>query len=133
VKVVADANVLISAYAFPGGAPEKVLRAAIDGRIRLGTTTTLLAELARVLADKSGWEAAAVEAVIEQLGRVADVVQAAERVREIKADPADDRVLEAALAHGAEAIVTGDGHLRSLGTWREIEVLSPSELAARLE
>ena len=47
------------------------------------------------------------------------------------ADPADDRVLEAARAFDADVIVCGDRHLLDLGTWSEIEIISPAEFIVR--
>ena len=40
-------------------------------------------------------------------------------------DPADDMVLACALAAGAEYLVTRDKDLLSLGTYREIEIITP--------
>jgi predicted nucleic acid-binding protein len=48
----------------------------------------------------------------------------------VLADPADDRVLEAARAFDADMIVNGDRHLLDLGTWGEIEIVSPAEFIA---
>jgi predicted nucleic acid-binding protein len=50
--------------------------------------------------------------------------------RVIVDDTDDDRVLEAAQAAGAGFIVSGDGHLLSLGRWGEIATLSPAEFVA---
>ena len=41
-------------------------------------------------------------------------------------DPADNRVLAAALAGGAAAIVSGDRHLSGVGTWRDIPIQTPA-------
>lgn len=54
-----------------------------------------------------------------------------ETVQVVRADPADDRVLEAARAFDADVIVSGDRHLLDLETWSEIEIVSPAELIAR--
>ena len=131
MKAVLDTNVLVSAYVFPGGTPEAVYRLALEGRLEIGTSRALLAELGRVLELKFGWDPARVEAVVAQVTRIATVVEPDETVRVVKADPADDRVLEAAVAFGARAIVSGDRHLLDLGAWREIELLSPAAFMAR--
>ncbi len=41
------------------------------------------------------------------------------------------RVLEAARAFDAEVIESGDRHLLDLGTWSEIEIISPAKFIAR--
>lgn len=46
-------------------------------------------------------------------------------------DPDDDAVLAAALAGGAEAIVTGDADLLTLGIYSGIEIISPRQFVAR--
>jgi uncharacterized protein len=127
VKVVLDTNILISAFVFPGGPPEDVFRAALEGRIELVTSPPLLAEFGRVLSSKFGWEPSIAEQAVVQIARVGTVVRPKERVVEILDDPEDDKVLEAALAGGADVIVSGDRHLLGLRAWRGIEI----EKAAR--
>jgi putative PIN family toxin of toxin-antitoxin system len=131
VRVILDTNVLISAYVFPGGKPEAVYRLAMEGRIEIGTSLPLLAEFGRVLDLKFGWTPDRVEAAVTQVSRIASVVKPTETVRVVTTDPADDRVLEAAIAFGAGVIVSGDRHLLDLGTWRDIDVLSPAAFIDR--
>jgi len=133
VRVVLDTNVLISAFLFPGGAPEAVYRLALEGRIELVTSLPLLAELGRVLSAKFGWEDGMVEEAVAQVARIALVVEPSQPVSVVKADPADDRVLEAAAEGRVEAIVSGDRHLLRLGTWRGITVLDPGTFLATYE
>jgi len=109
LRVVLDTNVLISAFAFPGGAPESVYRLVLAGHAELALSPALLAEFARVLRDKIEWEQEAIETAVAHLARVASIVRPTEAVQEIEADPDDDRVLEVALAFGADVIVSGDG------------------------
>jgi putative PIN family toxin of toxin-antitoxin system len=131
MKAILDTNVLISAYVFPGGKPEAVYRLALEGRLQIGTSPALLAEFGRVLGQKFGWIPDRVEAAVAQMARIAAVVEPTEVVQVVRADPADDRVLEAARAFDADVIVSGDRHLLDLGTWSEIKVLSPAEFIAR--
>lgn len=131
MKAILDTNVLISAYVFPGGKPEAVYRLALEGRLEIGTSRTLLAEFGRVLGQKFGWIPDRVEAAVAQMTRIAAVVEPSEVVEVVSADPADDRVLEAARAFDADVIVSGDRHLLDLGTWSEIEIISPAEFIVR--
>ena len=130
MRVVADTNVLVSALIFPGGSPEAVYRLALEGKIELVTSRPLLAELGRVLTEKFGWDAERTEAAIAQLVRLAEIVDRAETLSEIEADPADNRVLEAAGEGEADAIVSGDRHLLALGSWRGIPIQAPAAFLA---
>jgi len=133
VRIVADTNVLVSAFVFPGGAPETVFRHALTGRIRIVTSPALLAELGRVLVDKLGLEPDLAAAAVAQVARVGDVVRPTDPVAEIAEDPSDNRVLEACAAGAAESIVSGDRHLLRLGTWQGVPILTPAQLLELLD
>lgn len=133
MRVVFDTNVLISAFVFPGGAPESAYRAALSGRVTLVTSPPLLAELARVLADKFGWEEAMVEAAVGQVARIGTVVRPRDTLSVIELDPDDDRVLEAAREGSADVIMSGDRHLLELGSWEAIRIVRVAELLEELE
>ena len=133
MRIVFDTNVLISAFVFPGGAPESAYRAALSGRITLVTSPPLLAELGRVLTDRFGWEDAMVETAIGQVARIGTVVRPRDTLSVIEQDPADDRVLEAAREGAADVIVSGDRHLLRLGSWETIRVVRVADLIADLE
>jgi len=133
VKAVVDTNVLISAFIFPGGPPEDVYRLALEGRLDLATSAVLLAEFGRILVDKFGWAPTHAEDAVAQVTRVASIVDPAERVEVITADPADDRVLEAALEFAADIVVSGDKHLLRVREWLGIRIVSPADLLAEFE
>lgn len=125
MRVVADTNILVSALIFPGGAPEAVYRLALEGKIELVSSRPLLAELGRVLTEKFGWETGRAENAVAQVVRMAEIVDPKETIADVEADPADNRVLEAAAEAGVDAIVSGDRHLLELTSWRGIAVKSP--------
>lgn len=134
MKVVLDTNVVVSALIFPGGTPEAVYRLALAGRFELVTSRPLLAELGRVLTDKFGWEPGPSEEAVAQMVRAGTIVEPSEAIEEITADPADNRVLEAAAEAVADVIVSGDRHLLRLGeSWRAIRITSPGRFLAELE
>jgi predicted nucleic acid-binding protein len=91
----------------------------------------LLAELGRVVTEKFGWEPERAEEAVAQLTRLAEVVDPRKRITEIEADPADNRVLEAAAEGRAEAIVSGDRHLLALKAWRGIAIESLASFIER--
>lgn len=127
MRVTFDTNVLVSAFLFPGGPPEDVLRLALEGHLELITSRPLLAELSRVLMEKFSWDPARAEDAVGQVARHGIVVRPSQRLDVIEDDPADNRVLEAA-AEGADVIVSGDRHLLQLGEWRGIRILRPAHL-----
>jgi uncharacterized protein len=127
LRVVLDTNVLVSALIFPGGTAERVYRLAIEERVQLVSSRTLLAELGSVLEAKFGWEPVRVEQAVAQLTRIATVVEPTSSIAEIAIDPADNRVLEAAAAGEVASIVSGDRHLLALGAWRSVPIQSPAD------
>lgn len=132
MRAVLDTNVLVSAFVFPGGAPEFVYRPVLEGSLTLVVSRPLLAELGRVLIGKLEWEASYAEQVLAQLLRVADLVEPQDHVDDIHDDPADNHVLEAAAEGDAEVIVSGDRHLRRLGVWRAARILDPATFLEEL-
>ena len=133
MRIVADTNVLVSALIFPGGPPEGVYRLVLEERLGLVTSRSLLAELGRVLTEKFGWQPERAEEAVEQLVRLAEIVEPHERLAVIAGDPADDRVLEAAAEGGVDIIVSGDSHLLELEGWRGISIQSPAQFLAELD
>jgi putative PIN family toxin of toxin-antitoxin system len=133
LRVVFDTNVLISAFVFPGGAPETAYRAALSGKVTLVTSPPLLAELARVLADRFGWEDTMVETAVGQVARIGTVVRPREKVSVIRRDPDDDRVLEAAREGSADVIVSGDRHLLDLRSWEGVRIVRVAEFLEEIE
>lgn len=131
MRVVLDTNILISAFIFPGGAPEAAYRAMLERRATLVTSPTLLAEFGRVLSEKFGWAPEQAEQAVAQIVRIGDLVRPTSAIHVIREDPADDRVLEAALDGNADAIVSGDRHLLRLGAWRGIQIEKASAFLAR--
>jgi predicted nucleic acid-binding protein len=67
-----------------------------------------------------------------QLRVVARLVEPTDHIQAIEADPTDDRILECAVAAGAEVIVSGDSHLLSLGSFRGIPIQRVAEFLASL-
>jgi uncharacterized protein len=128
-RIVLDTNVLISAIVF-GGRPREVLEKVIAGWFTMAISAEMLAEFQWVLEGrKFRYSAAIVQNVVTELLSVSELVRPTMRVEQIKADPADNRILECALESRATCIVTGDRHLLELGEYEGIPVL---EVAAFL-
>lgn len=64
---------------------------------------------------------------LRSLRRQARVTLGVLDIKIIEADPEDDTVIIAAVESQAECIVSGDRHLKNLGSYQNIPILSPAE------
>jgi putative PIN family toxin of toxin-antitoxin system len=136
VRLVLDTNVVVSALLW-GGAPERLIDLAGEGTIELVTPAALLAELAELLnrpklAAKLAHDGQSAEEIVARYRELAELIEtpAIEEVR--LRDPDDAAVLACAIAAHAEAIVSGDKDLQSLGSYQDIPILSPAQCLQRL-
>ena len=133
MRVVCDTNVLISGFLF-GGHCRTIIRLISEGQIDGFISSALVAEFEGVLLrPKFGLTANQVGAVIDLVRQTFVPVSPAESVNVIKGDPDDDAVLEAALAAGAEVVVSGDSHLLDLSEFRDIRIVSPASLLKEIQ
>jgi putative PIN family toxin of toxin-antitoxin system len=122
--LVLDSNIYISGVLF-GGKPRLIIEAALSGHVRLAISSPTLEEIQDVLSgSKFRFPSAAAREIVIEIAILANTVEAAERVTLITDDPDDNRILECALASGADAIVSGDGHLLGLESFRGIPILN---------
>jgi putative PIN family toxin of toxin-antitoxin system len=129
MRIVCDTNVIISGILF-GGDPRVILRAVFRRRLEAFVSVAILNELRDVLSRrKFRMTTGRVDAAMELVRKTFTCVTIDEPVAGVAVDPDDDRVLEAALAAGAEVIISGDKHLLCLGAWRGIRIQTPAEFA----
>ena len=77
--------------------------------------------------------AAAAREVVSEITSLAGIFAPVEKISLLEEDPADNRILECALAAGADVIVSGDKHLLALKTFRDMPILSPAECLEKFE
>ncbi|MFA5787942.1 MAG: putative toxin-antitoxin system toxin component, PIN family [Actinomycetota bacterium] len=140
MRAVIDTNVWVSGLILPGSLPGQILHAIRDGAVVPVVSWELADELVRVLRRPrlrhyhiSEQDVRDVTALLAPFLPRADVqVEVAIR------DPADEHVIVAAIAGGAETIVTGDRDLlddKALAAWlrrRGVALLAPRELLRRI-
>ena len=132
-RIVLDTNVLISAVVF-GGKPREVLEKVIAGWFTMAISAEMLAEFQGVLEGKKfRYPAAIVRNIVSELVAVSELVRPTMKVEHIKADPADNRILECALESRAACIITGDRHLLELGEYEGIPILEVAAFLAVIE
>lgn len=133
LRIVVDANVIISGFLF-GGSPGRVLERAMGESVRCFTSIPILDEVREVLQrPKFGLSSDQALALIEQLHEICEVVTPKIRVRAVAADPDDNAVIECALAAQADLVVSGDGHLLDLVRWKRIRILSPADALKEID
>ncbi len=123
---------MVAAYNWPGGMADHAYLLARRGVVELHASTFILDEVGRVLGEKFGWEEDRVMRAVAQMRRAAaGVHEPEESVDVIEDDPTDNRILECALAAGAETIVTGDKkHLLPLGSFRGVSIVGLRDFLA---
>jgi len=123
LRVVFDTNVLVSALVFPGGRGDEALQRILEERDELFISKPILDELLGVLARKFARDAEELSRVAVLLGEIATVVKPAARRVKVLRDAPDNRILECAIAGGAEVIVTGDAALLALGEHAGVRIV----------
>ncbi len=122
MRIVLDTNVVLSALLWRG-TPYQLLEAIRSrGQARLFTSPALLDELAEVLMRPSAARRLAVigrsarEGLVDYFEAI-QVVEPEQVPRSVPTDVDDDQVIAAAIAAGADVIVTGDADLLSMGSY----------------
>lgn len=128
MRIVLDTNVLISALAFPGSKPDRILRQVRRGELDLFISPFILAELDRVLQEKFRFGKKEAGARVRAIRSMAHLVHPTEQINVVTANADDNRILECALAARAEFLVTGDKeHLIPLGSYRDTKIVTPAD------
>lgn len=131
--IVCDSNVVISAFLFPGGAPDKIFRAILAKRFPHATSPDLLSEIRRVLVTKFNLNDEKADIFIKLLSENSTLVYPTERLTIVTRDDSDNRVLECAFKAQARYLVTGDRkHLLPLKKIRTLRIVSSQNFISQV-
>ncbi len=130
MRIVADTNVLVSAFIQPKGIPAQIM--AHQAAFALVATDEMLSELQRVLhypriQKKYHLSNPRIAEYVESLRHDCILIEITTPVTGVSEDPDDDKFLACAEEAGADCIVSGDPHLVSLGSYRGIPILTPRQ------
>ncbi|OIP39863.1 putative toxin-antitoxin system toxin component, PIN family [Candidatus Desantisbacteria bacterium CG2_30_40_21] len=131
MKMVFDTNVIVSALLWTG-IPHELLVMAKKGEISLAMSFDMLVELEEVLGrEKFQHRIKAINTTIEELissiKLIVKFYTVLEKIEGICLDIDDDMFLECAIASNSKYILSGDMHLLSLGSFRDIQILRPRD------
>ncbi len=126
MRVVFDTNILVSALTLPGGRADSALRRIVGGEDSLAVSRSIIDELLSVLARKFAYDREALSRVAVFLADLGEFVEPKQSFR-ILADEPDNRILECAVAAGADLIVTGDRAMLAEAEFRGIRIVSLRE------
>jgi putative PIN family toxin of toxin-antitoxin system len=138
LRLVLDTNIVVAGLLW-NGPPRRLIEAAIAGEVELYSSAVLLDELAHTLGyskfdkriDSFG---TSIAALVAQYTALVSLVAPASVPRVVVNDADDDHVIAAAVAAGAELIVTGDRkHLLPIGSHQGIAIVTAREVVERLE
>ena len=127
LRIVPDTNVIISGILF-GGIPRLILDMLISGQHDFFLSMQILEEIREVLnRPKFGFDNESALLLIEELHSLCKIVKPTKSINFIIDDPDDNKILECAVAANAEIIISGDSHLLSVGSCKDIKILSPRQ------
>ena len=136
MRTVIDTNILVSALITSNTPPDMIYRAWMRGEIEVVTCNAQLDELARVLSRprlRGYLDPEEARLILDNLDTRA-VILADPPAAKLSPDPQDNRILAAAIAGGADLIITGDKrHLLFLGEAAGIPIVTAREALKRLQ
>ncbi|MEW5941582.1 MAG: putative toxin-antitoxin system toxin component, PIN family [Chloroflexota bacterium] len=132
MRVVVDTNIIVSGYL--GGALKAIITAWKTGKFTLIVSKEIAEEYLKVLRrPKFQIEPEEIDDFAALLLQKAEFATPREAIHVIDADPTDNKFLEAAVAGKAKLIVSGDGHLLEIKTFKGIEIVTAREFITRLQ
>jgi len=130
-KVVIDANLFVSAILTPTGKPAKILDLVLDKKIKLAISFSILGEIREVLLyphlkKLHGLGEKEIEQKLNRIIKFASFTPGDIKLTVIKADPSDNKYLECAVEGEVDYLISGDRHLKDLGSYSGIKIISPA-------
>jgi putative PIN family toxin of toxin-antitoxin system len=136
IKVVLDVNILVSALFFPQGKPGLIWQLVEDKKIISISCDQIMDKLLEVIArskfDKYGLSLAEKIGFGMRVRYFSSMIQISPNVAVVTDDPEDDIVLACAVQGIAQYLISGDPHLKNLGCYGEVQVITADDFLNRI-
>jgi putative PIN family toxin of toxin-antitoxin system len=135
MRAVLDTNVLISGV-ISTGVPHELLIKGFTREYQIVVSTETLTEFRDTLLkypERFHMDESEVQQEVETIRYFAEFVDPKEDITAVEADPDDDKFLEAAVAGNVDYLVSGDGHLLELDSFRGVDIVEPRTFYDRLD
>lgn len=138
LKIVIDTNVFISATITEKGKPAQILKAWREKKLEVIISPEILKEIGQVIfrykiKKISFWTEKERYQFIEDLARICILTPGSLELKQAVKHTQDHKFLVAATEGKADYIASGDYHLRNLGIYKGIEIVSVNEFLQILE
>jgi len=125
MRVVIDTNVFVSGL-FWKGPPAAILKAWRDGRIEMVLSPAILDEYQRVGAELNRLlPVIDLGPILGMLAVNSRIVQDSELPEQVCSDPADDKLIAAAVVANAEYVISGDKALLRVQEYGGVRIIAP--------
>jgi putative PIN family toxin of toxin-antitoxin system len=127
MKAVIDTNVFVSS--FFGGPPRQIIKLWKEEQLTLCVSEAILDEYIEVLQRIGLRQKPELKELLALFAKGFNLqfCRRTPRLRVVQEDPDDDKFIECAVALRAKVIITGDRALRAIGTYQDIQVLTPQQ------
>ncbi len=136
MKITTDTNVLVSSIFWPGDS-FRIIEKVENGEIELVLSEEIIEELVNVLnyeeiQNKIKNKNLEIRKTIEEIVAISTIVEPKKKLKVIKEDPEDNKILECALEGKVNCIITKDNHLLKLKEYESIKILTPEDFLNEL-
>jgi len=127
MNIVLDTNVLVSGVFWKGN-ESTVLSSCLSKDISNFISPSIIDEFDRVLHyDKFQFNPVEIQHALETILSCSTVILPQVKIDIVKDDPADNKILECAVASNAACVVSGDHHLLQLKSYKHINIVSANQ------
>jgi len=128
MNITVDTNFLISATQWDNSVAFKLLKRLLEANIKIFTTKDILDEFSEVLQRDFKYNKEETTNILEEILVFVNIIEAQEKIKIVKDDPDDDKIIECAIASNSNYLVTYDRHLLKIKKYKSIKIITPEEM-----